>query len=724
MPRTTVILGISLLLAVGTAIRFDWIFAIIFIPFYGIPMLVLIMAPPFEPEKLTKLKGAPATLPGGPRQAVDLGGEWEYRCGPAGRWYPARVPGDLGGVFGISWKRRKHFYRREVELPEAAAGKRVFLCFEGVGGKFRVVIDGKSAGPPAPAFLPAEFEITAHTQNKKKFELSVSVRDAHGPRSNLHPGRIGFAFAKGIFRGVRLELRPPAFIGGAALRAEDPTRPELEITLDGASEHPTALSLGCAGAKGEKRFEHSDIIPPFAGGKKIRLRLPHDAVPEWSPGNPEPHRLIVKTASGPARDEREFPFGRNAVRWHRDGAVIGGKKRKLTGVSWLDFLPPYGASLPAWAVQRDVRTVREAGLDFIWVDQLPPAEPLLDACDREGILVAGQPPAGDHPFLEQASLHPCVMFLSPKDRPAPVEIIKRIVTPDPTDLKLPSAPPKTDKPAILHIEHFDGSLSADSRRVRDHRRAAFDLEFLEHLESTPVAGAVLGSLIYWGHRIGLLAETRRPTFTHRALSDALKKGATVPINIENPLPSPPFLAPALAATLLAIAIPVSKPFVAKLLTYPHGVLSFTHPWESLLLRLATAAAVALAVSNRLHARPLHALNALAPLPLFFSRPMIRKRFTQPAVVFLAWLYLWFAGTCAASWALGKPFTAALPFTAQAGVLELLLLLLLLPAAPAAPVVLGTGAAVFLYLLSMVPPAGAAAYGAVVFITSTLLLKRT
>ncbi|MFH1537969.1 MAG: hypothetical protein ABIH66_03360, partial [bacterium] len=677
-----------------------------------------------------------ATLPGGARRAVDLGGEWQYRTGFMGKWHAARVPGDLGGVFGISWKRRRHFYRREVELPEGVAGKRVFVCFEGVGGEFRVTVDGRRAGPPAeppaeppaPAFLPAEFEITKLVGSKKNFELSVSVLDAHGPRSPLRPGRIGFAFAKGIYGGVRLEVRPPAFIGGAALNLEspdqpEPAQPELEITLDGTSEHPTALSLSCAGAKGGKRFEHSDIIPPFEGGKTIRLRLAREAVPEWSPDNPEPYKLVVKTASGPLRDELAIPFGRNAVKWQRDGAVIGGKKRKLIGISWLDFLPPYGASMPAWAVQRDVRTIKEAGFNFVWIDQLPPTGQLLDACDREGILVAGQSPTGKHPWLRQASLHPCLIFLSPKDEPTPFEIIRETVAPDPTNLKIPRPRPKTEKPAILHIEHFDGSLASDSRRVRDHRRAAFDLELLQKLEAMPVAGAVLGSLIYWGYRIGLLAETRRPTFTHQALSNHLKKGAAMPVNIERPLPSPPFLIPALAAALLAIAVPATKPFIAKILTYPGGALSFTHPWESLLLKTAATAAVALAVSNRLHARPLGTLKAVAPLPLFLSRPMLRNRVARLAVIFLAWLYVWLAGTCACSWITGKTFAAILPYTAQAGVAELLLLLILLPGTPSVGVALGTGAAVFLYLLGMVPPAGAAAYGAVLLVVSTLLLKR-
>ncbi|MFH1538067.1 MAG: hypothetical protein ABIH66_03855, partial [bacterium] len=87
----------------GAVFYFNWMAAVVLAPLFAAGFLLALLAPPFEPEELAKLKGTSATLPGGARRAVDLGGEWQYRTGFMGKWHAARVPGDLGGVFGISW---------------------------------------------------------------------------------------------------------------------------------------------------------------------------------------------------------------------------------------------------------------------------------------------------------------------------------------------------------------------------------------------------------------------------------------------------------------------------------------------------------------------------------------------------------------------------------------------------------------------------------------------
>lgn len=703
----------------GALLCADWEAGLLAFPVFAAVFLFAALTPRVDAKALAEMKGAGAAPPRPPRTEVDLGGEWEYGFGAGAGRFRARVPGDLGGVFGVSWRRRTHHYRREVELPEGRGGKRAFLVFGGAGGEFEARVDGERVGRFA-AFLPAEVEVTEYIKKKKKINLYVRVRDAHGATSPLSPGRVGFAFAKGLYGHVRLEFRAPVFVASAALAGDSGA--VVRVRLDGALTHPAALAVEVVGGDGAQIFNVAELIPPFQGGREVELRLPSPP-PEWTPDSPAAHRLRVRIASGPAQDEIEIPFARNRAEWREDGVFYGGSARKPVGVSWLDFLPPYGASIPAWGVQRDARTLKEAGFNLVWVEHLPPSEALLDACDREGLFVAGELTDVDEERLRAAAAHPCVLFLAAKGGAAPAEIVRRVVMPDAGEPEIPAVAGRTGKPALLVVEHFDGSLGGDSRRFRDHRRAAFDMALLERLAGLPVAGVALGSMIYWGYRIGLLAETRRPTFAHQAAAGFLKRGVLLPVNIEKPLPAAAFALPALAAALAALALPAMKPFVDRFWWYPDGAYAFTGLWEALAVRAAAAAVVALAFCNRLQARPMRAPELFARLPLFFSRPLTRKRHAQFAAALAAWLWLSYAGMYAAAAAAGTNVAGVAGVTAFAGAADLALLALLMSGAYAPVVFAGGGAIAFALLLNFLSPAAAAAYAAVAFGGAAALTRR-
>ncbi|MEW5944816.1 MAG: hypothetical protein AB1742_01325 [bacterium] len=730
-----------------------WTAAVLAFPLFAAALLFAALKPPVDYDALTQLKGCVPTPPQGETSVPrSLAGLWEYRTGLWSRWRPVNVPSDLAGAFGLSWKARTHLFRRRVELGGAATGKRLFLVFEGVGGRFRVFVNGKPVGGTRAGFSPVEVEITDAAGAASGFTVLVAVTDAHRGNSPLAPGRNGVVIAKGLFRDVRLEARPLVFIKKIHVNADDPANIEAVLILDGSTDEPTAVTAAAVLSTGAEKEIGSVILPPFINGTRCRFSVPKSEIPPWTPGNPALHRLVARAASGEIRHARETTFGWKDAAWESDGLRIGGKTVKLVGVKTMEFLPPYGASAPQWALGRDIRPLREAGFNFLWTEKLPPSEGFLDACDREGMFVACEIPSESAPLdTEELKRHPSFLFTVRTggrgnvrgDETVPVRLIAGDVAPGMTrpeevfsvtgggageessrGARRKKAPPRAGagngKPELIVLDYADYSLGAHSRRMRDARRAGFDYEFLPMLMKSGAAGAVLGSLTFAGFRIGIFTETRRPTLSFEVIRQFLIHGTSAAVPPEPAPHETPLALCAVISFIAAAAAIAANPFLGRIFDYPHALLSFTSSYESLGLRFAAAAGVAFALCARLRARPLSTRNLFSFLPLFLSRSLFRNWGVRFAAFLAGFLYLWFAAGFLLSVLTSTPLSSVLTRTAHVSIVEVLTLLLLVPGASAPLVLSGAALTEGVYLLNFAPPAPAAAYAAALFAPAVIL----
>ncbi|MEW6200372.1 MAG: hypothetical protein AB1546_00225 [bacterium] len=660
-----------------------WWLAALSIPLLAYILILTLLAPPVDASLLAELKSPPQKMPT-EQNIIDLSGLWEYKTGLSRRWHPVRVPADLCGVPGIAWKPRKHIYRRRVDLaggegtPKQVWGrhdekKKVFLCFGGVGGSFRVFIDGKFAGAFHYGFAPSEIEITELIKGKSSFELRVEITDAQRTGSALNPTRTGSAYAKGLYGAVRIEVRDEIFINS---------------------------------------------------------------------------------------DHTSFKNDRDA------------SMRKLVGVKWVNFLPPYGASVPQWAVQRDIRALKDAGFNMVWVTLMPPTDELLDAADGEGIFVAGEIAlsevlgarpadadfehltgwllgAADHPSflfwyirggnrnLSRSTVEKISAILNKPDLQGKVVLEDDINTGVAScEFRVQSSRfkvqnlvvlPGITRPEevmddlagntesfILAIDHIDSSMGMDSRSARDGRRAAFDTKILPLLEDARCAGVVLGTMIFSGCRIGLFTEARRPGLALEACRQYLKDGKTIPAAPDRKKSFSHLITLSSLFFIAALALLATKPFLADFLHFPYNVLSFVSLYESACLRVATAAGFAFVAVWRFHALPLKTVEAFVDLSPMIYRAFLRRWEIKFAAFFALWLYLWFAGTWILSLIEMRPFDEIAQITSQASVFDVLFVFLFLTGVPGRVAAGGAAVVTVLYLMNMVSPMGAVAYGMVVF----------
>ena len=123
-------------------------------------------------------------------------------------------------------------YRRRFRVPPTAAGKRVFVDFEGVMTATTVWINGISLGEYKGGFTPFSFELTPHLRYDAENVLMVQVDSTE--RSDMPPFgyEIDYMTFGGIYREVALRIVPPLYIDNIFARPKDVLSPKPSLEVD------------------------------------------------------------------------------------------------------------------------------------------------------------------------------------------------------------------------------------------------------------------------------------------------------------------------------------------------------------------------------------------------------------------------------------------------------------------------------------------------------------
>ena len=103
-------------------------------------------------------------------------------------------------------------YRRHFKFPQGAAGKRVFVDFEGVMTASTVWINGVLLGEYKGGFTPFSFELTKHLHKDAENVLVLQVDSTE--RADIPPFgyEIDYMTFGGIYREVALRIVPTTYI--------------------------------------------------------------------------------------------------------------------------------------------------------------------------------------------------------------------------------------------------------------------------------------------------------------------------------------------------------------------------------------------------------------------------------------------------------------------------------------------------------------------------------
>ncbi|MBC8434720.1 MAG: glycoside hydrolase family 2 protein [Verrucomicrobia bacterium] len=292
------------------------------------------------------------------------------------------ITGRTGGLphVGIAW------YRRSLDIPDHAEGRRVWLEFDGVMSQSTVYVNGHKIGHYPYGYSSFHYDVTHAVVPGAENWLAVRV-DNPPLASRWYPGA-------GIYRKVRLVITSPVRIAPWGVRITTPTIEQtasvaIRTTLQAQDDTHSAVELQThikdpSGKKVGYAHHTIHLEATLQCNQSITLNAPQLWLPE------APNLYIAETqivVAGEVIDQVEHRFGIRSLEFDAEtGFAINGVPTKMRGVCLHHDLGPLGAAVNTAAIRRQLTLLKSIGCNAIRTSHNPPTPELLDLTDKMGFL--------------------------------------------------------------------------------------------------------------------------------------------------------------------------------------------------------------------------------------------------------------------------------------------------------------------------------------------------
>lgn len=296
-----------------------------------------------------------------------------------------RTEDSAGGINTGWFEGYDYIYEKEFEIPDEYEKQEISFEFEGVYHNAEVYLNGEKVAYRPYGYTNFYIDADPYLKCGEKNQIRVIAHNADQPNSRWYSGA-------GIYRPVWMYVRPkqhilrneirvrtlsvdPAVIE-AEVNTNAPGKVKLEVIADAGSDVIIAAEIHTDG-KLTKQFEIPDA--------KL-----------WSVNTPNLYQLRVTFAAEQENgqnkcmetDQEEVIFGIRTLKWDKEtGITINGERVILRGACIHHDNGVLGACCYPDAEARKIRILKENGYNAIRSAHNPCSKALLEACDRQGMLV-------------------------------------------------------------------------------------------------------------------------------------------------------------------------------------------------------------------------------------------------------------------------------------------------------------------------------------------------
>lgn len=306
------------------------------------------------------------------RKKIDLGGMWNFRV-PDGEYTKRRVPGSYF-CCGFSEYNRSFTWTKTT-------GKRVFLCTEGINYEGTILVNGQVVGTTLP-YCHDAFDITDLLEEDN--EITVQVKDIYAPFGMV----AGWCCYSGIIRAIYLEERSEAYLEDVWFRqtlTDDLSRADATLAVELAGKVPANARVRA------ELFRHGESVAICEGLEHLAFSVEEPKL--WSPDTPNLYELCVTlTVDGNPVDSWEMEVGFRSFKMDDKRFYLNGKPIFLAGVCRHDLgSAEKGHTLTDEDIERDLRMIKELGVNFVRLVHYPHDKRVIQMADRMGLLVSEEP---------------------------------------------------------------------------------------------------------------------------------------------------------------------------------------------------------------------------------------------------------------------------------------------------------------------------------------------
>ena len=341
------------------------------------------------------------------RQIRNFNRDWKFQCGDqAGAegvafndsvWEDVGIPHSFSLPYFASDKFYTGYgwYRKRLKLPSNLGEKRYFLEFDGAFQVAEVFVNGRPVGSHSGGYTGFSIDITKALVPGEN-TVAVRVNNLWSPQIAPRAGE--HVFSGGIYRNVRLVVTDPLHVAwyGTAVTTPKVTRSsaivnvKTEVANDSLLEKKATVRTEILDPAGTPVIS-MESMQPVAAGATVTIDQTSGEIRDpklWSPEHPELYCLKTTVLDeGRPVDDFRSPFG---IRWFSftadKGFFLNGEHRYLKGANVHQDHAGWGDAVTDAGAARDVRLIREAGMDFIRGSHYPHSPAFVDACDRQGAL--------------------------------------------------------------------------------------------------------------------------------------------------------------------------------------------------------------------------------------------------------------------------------------------------------------------------------------------------
>ncbi len=247
-------------------------------------------------------------------------------------------------------------YRRRFKLPPEAAGRHVFVDFEGVMTASTVWINGARLGEYKGGYTPFSFDLTPHINFGGENVLAVDVDSIERPDIPPFGHQIDYLTFGGIYREVSLRIVPGTFIENIFAKPKDVLTGHPTLDVDCFLQHLEAshepLSLEVELRDGERALaKGTQKLPPSEAAADPIAHTVHldnlGAIKLWDLTHPNLYSVHARLLRGTQLvDQDKRTVGFREAQFTDHGFELNGKVTKLRGLDRHQTFPFVGQAMP------------------------------------------------------------------------------------------------------------------------------------------------------------------------------------------------------------------------------------------------------------------------------------------------------------------------------------------------------------------------------------------
>lgn len=278
-------------------------------------------------------------------------------------------------------------YRKQFEIPQYSKGKKVTLVFDGAMANSKIYMNGQYVGEWPYGYNSFHFDVTDFVVEGEKNTLAVHLMN-RPEQSRWYPGA-------GLYRNVSVVVTDEVHIPiwGTYVTTpvvnKDFARVNLKTKINKASKNGNfVLETIIRNDKGDKISSQKTKLSKFDQNEFNQDLIVENPV-LWTLDRPTLYKAESKLYSNNKLvDTYSTTFGIRTIELKpNDGFYLNGEKTVFKGVCMHHDLGPLGAAVNDAAIRRQIRIMKDMGVNAIRTSHNMPAPELVRACDEMGMML-------------------------------------------------------------------------------------------------------------------------------------------------------------------------------------------------------------------------------------------------------------------------------------------------------------------------------------------------